>query len=124
VQARIASAYAYFVLPGLSPPTRGGVREDGLPSDKQGPAEDPPNAKGMSGSLLWDTKFVACANQRISWGRHLAKVCGLIRTAYRDPKSLVLLVWSICFRQFWTEFGMSELSSTGSTVESRSGMRE
>ncbi len=51
-----------------------------------GPAEDLPNAGGMSGSLLWDTKFVACANRGISWGPHLAKVCGLIRTAHPRPE--------------------------------------
>jgi len=50
------------------------------------PSEDLPNANGMSGSMLWDTKFVAHANRGIQWGPHLAKVCGLIRTAYTSPE--------------------------------------
>ncbi len=47
--------------------------------------EDLPNPMGMSGSLLWDTKAVASAQKSIPWEPALAKVCGVIRTAYTKP---------------------------------------
>jgi hypothetical protein len=56
------------------------------PRVEGGPPVDLPNATGMSGSLLWDTKFVACANAGIPWGPNFAKVCGLVRTAYPRPE--------------------------------------
>lgn len=45
-----------------------------------------PNAAGISGSALWDTKFVACATQGIPWSPHLARVCGIVWAVLDDPE--------------------------------------
>lgn len=54
-----------------------------------GPAEELPNPQGMSGSLLWDTKFVASMSTGRKWNPELAMVCGLIWGAYRSPEAIV-----------------------------------
>ena len=43
-----------------------------------GPATPLPNPKGMSGSLLWDTKLVACGQAGRSWSPYEARICGLV----------------------------------------------
>lgn len=65
------------------------------------PAVALPNPKGMSGSLLWDTKFVRSSRQAKEWYPSLSKVCGIIWAALDDPE--VVLATKI-------EFVISELS--------------
>jgi len=48
-----------------------------------------PNAKGMSGSLLWDTKFVACWLADKQWSPELAEVCGVIWYMLDQPEVLL-----------------------------------
>lgn len=43
-----------------------------------------PNPHGMSGSLLWDTKRVACLNAGRAWSPEDARVCGLVCRASED----------------------------------------
>lgn len=50
-----------------------------------GPEEDLPNPKGMSGSLLWDTKFVASLRSGHDWHPEDARVCGLIWGQHKNP---------------------------------------
>ena len=45
-----------------------------------------PHPKGMSGSLLWDTKAVRTVRQGKEWRPELAKVCGLVWAALDDPE--------------------------------------
>jgi hypothetical protein len=45
-----------------------------------------PNPSGMSGSLLWDTKFVACTTAGKQWGPEEARVCGLVFGAVTQPE--------------------------------------
>jgi hypothetical protein len=40
------------------------------------------NPKGMSGSLLWDTRFVGSGADCNNWSADMARVCGLIWDAY------------------------------------------
>lgn len=48
------------------------------------------NPKGMSGSLLWDTKYVACKREGKKWLPEYAKVCGLIWAAHEHPQEVVI----------------------------------
>lgn len=48
-----------------------------------------PNPRGMSGSLLWDTKLLACAAAGIEWRVEEARVCGLIWAAHKKPEIVV-----------------------------------
>jgi len=48
-----------------------------------------PNPKGMSGSLLWDTKFVASLQSGGEWLPSQAKVCGLVWAAHENPEVIV-----------------------------------
>ena len=48
-----------------------------------------PHAKGMSGSLLWDTKFVANARLGKEWNVGSAEVCGVLWAAYARPEVVV-----------------------------------
>jgi Protein of unknown function (DUF2934) len=50
-----------------------------------GPDEDLPNPRGTSGSLLWDTKFVASIRSGQDWHPEDARVCGLIRGQQTNP---------------------------------------
>lgn len=45
-----------------------------------------PNAAGMSGCALWDTKFVACASQGIPWSPSFAQICGVVWAVLDDPE--------------------------------------
>ena len=40
------------------------------------------NPKGMSGSLLWDTKFVASGADCNEWSADMSRVCGLLWDAH------------------------------------------
>jgi Protein of unknown function (DUF2934) len=53
------------------------------------PLTDTPNPKGMSGSLLWDTKFVANARSRKRWNSASAEVCGVLWAAHSKPEVVV-----------------------------------
>jgi hypothetical protein len=53
------------------------------------PAADTPNAKGMSGSLLWDTKFVASSCAGREWNVESAEVCGVLWAAHDKPEVVV-----------------------------------
>jgi hypothetical protein len=48
-----------------------------------------PNPKGMSGSLLWDTKFVASLSSGNAWSPNKAEVCGLLWGAHEKPEVTV-----------------------------------
>ncbi len=54
-----------------------------------GGLESLPNPKGMSGSLLWDTKFLACAAAGTEWSPEAARVCGLVWAAHGEPEIVV-----------------------------------
>jgi len=45
-----------------------------------------PHPKGMSGSILWDTKFVRTFRAGEDWRPELAQVCGLVWAALDDPE--------------------------------------
>lgn len=45
-----------------------------------------PNAAGMSGSALWDTKFVACALEGIPWHPSMARICGVVWAVLDNPE--------------------------------------
>lgn len=47
------------------------------------------NPKGMSGSLLWDTKFVARTMSSYQWSVDDARVCGLVWAAHEKPEIVV-----------------------------------
>jgi len=51
--------------------------------------EDVPNPKGMSGSLLWDTKYVSCLQGGKDWSPDKARVCGLVWAAHPSPELVV-----------------------------------
>lgn len=53
-------------------------------------AVDTPNAKGMSGSLLWDTKFVASSRVGREWSVATAEVCGVLWAAHAKPEVVVV----------------------------------
>ncbi len=44
-----------------------------------------PNAKGLSGSLVWDTKFVAAAQAGRAWSPSDARVCALVWGVHAKP---------------------------------------
>ena len=44
-----------------------------------------PNAAGMSGSALWDTKYVACSLDGRPWSADMAQVCGVVWAVFDDP---------------------------------------
>ena len=48
-----------------------------------------PNPVGLSGSLLWDTKAVACMRHGQTWNPSKARVCGVIWAAWDRPKVVV-----------------------------------
>jgi hypothetical protein len=48
-----------------------------------------PNASGMSGSLLWDTKRVACLQNGEEWSPEKARVCGILWATYLNPDIVV-----------------------------------
>lgn len=48
-----------------------------------------PNAKGMSGSLLWNTRFLELYEKGIEWSPEEAVVCGVIWAALDDPEVLI-----------------------------------
>lgn len=54
-----------------------------------GTEADLPNPKGMSGSLLWDTKYVASRKAGSPWAPSLARVCGLVWAAHSTPEVVV-----------------------------------
>lgn len=61
----------------------------------QSPASEPkdlPNPHGMSGSLLWDTKYVATRHAGSAWTPHMARVCGLVWAAHTKPEVIVATV--------------------------------
>jgi hypothetical protein len=47
------------------------------------------NPKGMSGSLLWDTRYVACLQSGEEWRVEKARVCGLLNAAHTNPAVVV-----------------------------------
>lgn len=55
-----------------------------------GPEEDLPNPKGMSGSLLWDTKLIARTRAGEDWHPEEARVCGLEWGQSRAPATLLV----------------------------------
>lgn len=54
-----------------------------------GPISEVPHPGGMSGSLLWDTKRIACSLRGESWSPEMARVCGLLWSEYRNPDIVV-----------------------------------
>lgn len=52
-----------------------------------------PKADGMSGSALWDTKFLACALEGKPWGPDMAEICGVVWGVFDNPD--VVLVTKI-----------------------------
>lgn len=55
----------------------------------EGALVDVRNPKGMSGSLLWDTKFVARTASGHKWSVDDARVCGLVWAAHEKPDIVV-----------------------------------
>lgn len=45
-----------------------------------------PNAAGMSGSTLWDTKFIACAQNGTPWNPEMAQICGVVWAVLDNPE--------------------------------------
>lgn len=54
-----------------------------------GPLVDLRNPEGFSGSLLWDTKRVACALSGAKWDPSLSRVCGIIWGSAVEPASII-----------------------------------
>ena len=54
--------------------------------ESDGEAVPLPNAAGMSGSALWDTKFVACALEGMPWHPSMARICGVVWAVLNDPE--------------------------------------
>ena len=54
-----------------------------------GSAVDLPNPKGLSGSLLWDTKAVQCMRRSVTWDPSLARVCGVIWATWNKPELVI-----------------------------------
>jgi hypothetical protein len=50
---------------------------------------DLPSPKGISGSLLWDTKFVSCYQRGIPWNPEFARVCGVIWATWQNPEVVI-----------------------------------
>lgn len=61
----------------------------------RGALEDLPNPAGMSGSLLWDTKAVACLNGGKRWSPELARICGLVWAEEHKPGPDVILATKV-----------------------------
>lgn len=55
-------------------------------SSSTGDSTPLPNAAGMSGCALWDTKFVACATQGVPWSPSFAQICGIVWAVLDDPE--------------------------------------
>lgn len=55
-------------------------------SGEEGPRESP-DPSGLSGSLLWDTKFMACEGE--GWSPSMARVCGQINR-WNDERGLLI----------------------------------
>ena len=47
------------------------------------------NPRGLSGSLLWDTKRIACYASGVEWQPEYARVCGMIWLAGEESPVLV-----------------------------------
>lgn len=54
--------------------------------------KDLPNPHGMSGSLLWDTKYVAARQAGGDWTPNMARVCGLVWAAHPTPEVVVATI--------------------------------
>lgn len=46
--------------------------------NKFGSSVPHPCPKGMSGSIIWDTKFIACVDKQIPWHPSMARACALL----------------------------------------------
>lgn len=44
-----------------------------------------PNAAGMSGSALWDTKFLECSLEGRPWSPQMARICGVVWAVFDNP---------------------------------------
>lgn len=53
---------------------------------KDGAVVPLPNAAGMSGSALWDTKFVDCVNKGIPWTPEYSEICGVVWAVFDNPE--------------------------------------
>ena len=51
-----------------------------------------PNAKGMSGSAVWDTKFVWAMENNVSWRPQMAEICGVV---WASPNQEIVLATKI-----------------------------
>jgi hypothetical protein len=58
---------------------------------------DSAKANGMSGSALWDTKYVATMRNKGQWRPDLAEICGVVWGALDDPE-IVLATKIECIR--------------------------
>ncbi len=45
-----------------------------------------PNAAGMSGSALWDTKFIRCSLTQTPWFPEMAEICGVVWAVLDNPE--------------------------------------
>ena len=50
---------------------------------------DLPHPKGMSGSALWDTKYVASFDASVEWKPEMAEICGVIWGALDNPYAVL-----------------------------------
>jgi hypothetical protein len=48
-----------------------------------------PHASGMSGSLLWNTKYVESMRDGVEWSPSLARVCGVLRGVVTNPNLVI-----------------------------------
>jgi hypothetical protein len=55
------------------------------------PSSELPSPKGMSGSLLWDTKFLSSHLRGVPWEPSLARVCGVLWAAHSKPEVVVAI---------------------------------
>lgn len=55
----------------------------------EGPEIELRNPRGISGSLLWDTKRVACLSAGVNWQPEFARVCGIIWAAGEQSPFLI-----------------------------------
>lgn len=53
---------------------------------KDGQTVPLPKANGMSGSALWDTKFLACALEGKPWDPNRAQICGVVWAVLDNPE--------------------------------------
>jgi len=54
-----------------------------------GKEEELPHASGMSGSLLWNTKYVESIGKGVEWSPFLARVCGILRGVVTNPNLVI-----------------------------------